>query len=155
MSFSGITPKFWHLNTTQRTKLIEKLILYVCTKFGQNWLRNGRQKPKMAATNLVFLTFQHQTAEISHASLRSPCFLFFLGKSKSFSPGLLNVAILLRENTVQILTDYITNFCFLFLTFWSKIIESKNNLNYFAFNLDYFWQTWINNSILIIFGRII
>ena len=36
--------KYWHLNTTQRTKLIRSKfsMCVVCTKFGQNWLRiNG------------------------------------------------------------------------------------------------------------------
>ena len=35
--FSGITPKILTF-TTQKTKLIQKVILYVCTKFVQNWL---------------------------------------------------------------------------------------------------------------------
>ena len=42
------------MNTKQRSKLIQKWILYVCTKFGQNWLRNGRQNTKMAATKFSF-----------------------------------------------------------------------------------------------------
>ena len=54
MGFSGITPKYWHFNTTQRTKLIQKWILYACTKFGQNWLRNALQKFNMAATKCSF-----------------------------------------------------------------------------------------------------
>ena len=29
-------------------------MLYVCTKCGQNWLRNARQKSKMAATKFSF-----------------------------------------------------------------------------------------------------
>ena len=52
--FSGITKKISHLNTTQRTKLIQKWILYVCTKFGKIWLKNGRQISKMAATKFSF-----------------------------------------------------------------------------------------------------
>ena len=52
MFFSGITKKYWHLNTTQRTKLIQK-------KFS-------------------FLSFQHQTVVISHASSWSPFVIFLL-----------------------------------------------------------------------------
>ena len=48
------TSKNLHLNTTQRTKLIQKWILYVCTKFVQNWLWNARQKFKMAASKFSF-----------------------------------------------------------------------------------------------------
>ena len=44
------------------------------SKFGQNWLRNARQKSKIAATKFSFLSFQHQTAVISLAS--SNCFTF-------------------------------------------------------------------------------
>ena len=38
----------------QRTKVIQKWILHVCAKFGQNWLRNTRRKSKMAATTFSF-----------------------------------------------------------------------------------------------------
>ena len=31
--------KYWNLNTTQRTKIVQKWIHYISTKFGQNWLR--------------------------------------------------------------------------------------------------------------------
>ena len=63
----------------QRTKLIQKWILYECTKFGQNWLRNSCQKSKMAATKFsFFFTFQQQTAVISRASSRSPFLFCFL-----------------------------------------------------------------------------
>ena len=60
-------------------KSCDKFFLYVCTKFGQNLLRNVRQKSKMAATRFsFFLSFQHQTAVISRASSRSPCFILCL-----------------------------------------------------------------------------
>ena len=58
-------------------KLIERWILYVYTKFGQNVFRISRKSRKWPPQNLVSLTFQHQTAVISRASSRSPCFNLF------------------------------------------------------------------------------
>ena len=52
--FLELLQKYWHFNTTKRTKLIQRWILYACTKFGQNWLRNARQKSKTAAPKFSF-----------------------------------------------------------------------------------------------------
>ena len=77
MSFSWITPKILTFEYYAKNKTYSEVILYVCTKFGQNWLRNTRQKSKMAATKFIFLTFQYLTAVISRASSWSPCYIFF------------------------------------------------------------------------------
>ena len=45
----------------------------MCTKFGLYWLRNVRQKSKMAATKFNFLTVQYQTA----VKLGGPQLFFF------------------------------------------------------------------------------
>ena len=39
-------------------------------------IQDGSQDQRWPPRNLAFLTFQHQTAVISRASSRSPCFLF-------------------------------------------------------------------------------
>ena len=41
-------------------------------------IQDGCQKSKMASTKFSFLTFSHQTAVISRASSRLPCYIFFI-----------------------------------------------------------------------------
>ena len=58
-------------------KLVQMIdIKYMLNKYPFS-IQDGRQKFKMAATKFSFLTFPHQTAVISRASSRSPCFFFF------------------------------------------------------------------------------
>ena len=54
---SGITPKILTFEYYAKNKTYsEGNFIYESTKFGQNALRNGRQKSKMAAMKFSFLT---------------------------------------------------------------------------------------------------
>ena len=63
-----------------KNKTNSEVNFIMCTKFGQKWLRNARQKSKIAATKFSFLSFQYQTAVISRASSWSTCFLIIFAK---------------------------------------------------------------------------
>ena len=44
----------WILDKEQNLFRIQKWSVYVCTNFGQEWLRNARQKSKMADTKFSY-----------------------------------------------------------------------------------------------------
>ena len=77
--FSGLTPKILTFEYhAKEKKLIERWILYVCSKFGQNLFRIGRKSRRWPPQNLVSLTSQHETAVISRATSKSPRLRYFL-----------------------------------------------------------------------------
>ena len=75
MGFSGITPKILTFEYYAKNKTYSEVNFICVYQVCPNWLRNARQKSKMAATKVFFLSFQHQTRWFP-ASSRSPCFEF-------------------------------------------------------------------------------
>ena len=91
ISFSRIPPKILTFDYYSKNKTYSE-VNFICVY--QVWSKLIEKCPskkfKMAATKFSFLTFQHQTAVISGASSRSPCFCYY--QSRSSPKGALEMA---------------------------------------------------------------
>ena len=76
MSFSGITQKYWHFDTTQRKKnYLEENVIWAYQVWSK-LIEKCPSKIQDGRREVFFLSFQHPTAVISRASSWSPCFFF-------------------------------------------------------------------------------